>query len=142
MGGAGGGGDKGNGERVRAVLVDAAEESERRNRRRRSPGTVRRTATRSCPRHPAWPPPVATPGGGGNGPGSQGHHVRRLPGGGRGRVGHRGRRYAGRHRAMTAATDDGRARAGRRTPLDPGCRGGHLTGQDRLCRRETSGERT
>ncbi|MFD6027982.1 AAWKG family protein [Streptomyces griseoluteus] len=40
MGGAGGmgaGGDKGNGERVRAVLVDAAEESERRNRRRRSP---------------------------------------------------------------------------------------------------------
>ncbi|MEU6313261.1 AAWKG family protein [Streptomyces sp. NPDC047014] len=36
MGGAGGG-DKGNGERVRAVLVDAAEESERRNRRRRSP---------------------------------------------------------------------------------------------------------
>ncbi|MBZ6202046.1 AAWKG family protein [Streptomyces olivaceus] len=37
MGGMGGGGDKGNGERVRAVLVDAAEESERRNRRRRSP---------------------------------------------------------------------------------------------------------
>ncbi|MES4890656.1 AAWKG family protein [Streptomyces sp. NPDC096012] len=40
MGGAGGmgaGGGKGNGERVRAVLVDAAEESERRNRRRRSP---------------------------------------------------------------------------------------------------------
>ncbi|MER7852972.1 AAWKG family protein [Streptomyces bacillaris] len=38
MGGmGGGGGDKGNGERVRAVLVDAAEESERRNRRRRSP---------------------------------------------------------------------------------------------------------
>ncbi|MFE7443625.1 hypothetical protein ACFU7X_24600, partial [Streptomyces chartreusis] len=33
----GAGGDKGNGERVRAVLVDAAEESERRNRRRRSP---------------------------------------------------------------------------------------------------------
>ncbi|NUK53072.1 AAWKG family protein [Streptomyces lunaelactis] len=37
MGGMGAGGDKGNGERVRAVLVDAAEESERRNRRRRSP---------------------------------------------------------------------------------------------------------
>ncbi|GHF76929.1 AAWKG family protein [Streptomyces sp. NRRL_ISP-5395] len=38
MGGMGaGGGEKGNGERVRAVLVDAAEESERRNRRRRSP---------------------------------------------------------------------------------------------------------
>ncbi|MHB9756188.1 AAWKG family protein [Streptomyces sp. BYX5S] len=41
MGGAGGmgagGADKGNGERVRAVLVDAAEESERRNRRRRNP---------------------------------------------------------------------------------------------------------
>ncbi|MEV1019290.1 AAWKG family protein [Streptomyces sp. NPDC050264] len=41
MGGAGGmgagGGEKGNGERVRAVLVDAVEESERRNRRRRSP---------------------------------------------------------------------------------------------------------
>nr|WP_107909596.1 AAWKG family protein [Streptomyces chartreusis] len=36
-GGMGAGGDKGNGERVRAVLVDAAEESERRNRRRRSP---------------------------------------------------------------------------------------------------------
>ncbi|MFJ3234158.1 AAWKG family protein [Streptomyces sp. NPDC086787] len=36
-GGMGGGGEKGNGERVRAVLVDAAEESERRNRRRRSP---------------------------------------------------------------------------------------------------------
>jgi hypothetical protein len=38
MGGAGmgaGGGEKGNGERVRAVLVDAAEESERRKRRRR-----------------------------------------------------------------------------------------------------------
>ncbi|MFG2243535.1 hypothetical protein ACGFQC_35245, partial [Streptomyces sp. NPDC048734] len=35
-GGMGGGGEKGNGERVRAVLVDAAEESERRNRRRRS----------------------------------------------------------------------------------------------------------
>ncbi|MGW0332698.1 AAWKG family protein [Streptomyces sp. NPDC003011] len=37
MGGMGAGGEKGNGERVRAVLVDAAEESERRNRRRRSP---------------------------------------------------------------------------------------------------------
>lgn len=37
MGGMGGGSEKGNGERVRAVLVDAAEESERRNRRRRSP---------------------------------------------------------------------------------------------------------
>ncbi|AWW35835.1 AAWKG family protein [Streptomyces cadmiisoli] len=37
MGGMGAGGDRGNGERVRAVLVDAAEESERRNRRRRSP---------------------------------------------------------------------------------------------------------
>ncbi|WP_405666337.1 AAWKG family protein [Streptomyces sp. NBC_01166] len=37
MGGMGGGGEKGNGERVRAVLVDAAEESERRKRRRRSP---------------------------------------------------------------------------------------------------------
>jgi hypothetical protein len=37
MGGMGAGGDKGNGERVRAVLVDAAEESERRNRRRRNP---------------------------------------------------------------------------------------------------------
>ncbi|MFG3544077.1 AAWKG family protein [Streptomyces clavifer] len=37
MGGMGGGGEKGNGERVRSVLVDAAEESERRNRRRRSP---------------------------------------------------------------------------------------------------------
>ncbi|MGP3755562.1 AAWKG family protein [Streptomyces sp. IBSNAI001] len=38
MGGMGaGGGEKGNGERVRAVLVDAAEESARRNRRRRSP---------------------------------------------------------------------------------------------------------
>ncbi|WP_328666374.1 AAWKG family protein [Streptomyces sp. NBC_00322] len=37
QGGMGGGGEKGNGERVRAVLVDAAEESERRNRRRRSP---------------------------------------------------------------------------------------------------------
>ncbi|GAA2933082.1 AAWKG family protein [Kitasatospora cinereorecta] len=37
MGGMGGGAEKGNGERVRAVLVDAAEESERRNRRRRSP---------------------------------------------------------------------------------------------------------
>ncbi|WP_405387946.1 AAWKG family protein [Streptomyces sp. NBC_01102] len=37
MGGTGAGGEKGNGERVRAVLVDAAEESERRNRRRRSP---------------------------------------------------------------------------------------------------------
>ncbi|MGI5405667.1 AAWKG family protein [Streptomyces chartreusis] len=36
-GGMGAGGDKGNGERVRAVLVDAAEESVRRNRRRRSP---------------------------------------------------------------------------------------------------------
>ncbi|WP_413761025.1 AAWKG family protein [Streptomyces sp. MMBL 11-3] len=36
-GGMGAGGDKGNGERVRSVLVDAAEESERRNRRRRSP---------------------------------------------------------------------------------------------------------
>ncbi|MEV8090653.1 AAWKG family protein [Streptomyces nigra] len=36
-GGMGAGGDKGNGERVRAVLVDAAEESERRNRRRRNP---------------------------------------------------------------------------------------------------------
>ncbi|EGX56728.1 hypothetical protein SZN_26376 [Streptomyces zinciresistens K42] len=35
-GGMGGGADRGNGERVRAVLVDAAEESERRNRRRRS----------------------------------------------------------------------------------------------------------
>ncbi|MFJ4695944.1 AAWKG family protein [Streptomyces sp. NPDC088766] len=35
-GGMGAGGDKGNGERVRAVLVDAAEESERRNRRRRN----------------------------------------------------------------------------------------------------------
>ncbi|MFE4690586.1 AAWKG family protein [Streptomyces sp. NPDC056749] len=38
MGGMGaGGGEKGNGERVRAVLVDAEEESKRRNRRRRSP---------------------------------------------------------------------------------------------------------
>ncbi|MEV8314011.1 AAWKG family protein [Streptomyces sp. NPDC059900] len=37
MGGMGAGGEKGNGERVRAVLVDAVEESERRNRRRRSP---------------------------------------------------------------------------------------------------------
>ncbi|MEU5666435.1 AAWKG family protein [Streptomyces longwoodensis] len=37
MGGMGAGGERGNGERVRAVLVDAAEESERRNRRRRSP---------------------------------------------------------------------------------------------------------
>ncbi|MFD3738082.1 AAWKG family protein [Streptomyces sp. NPDC058629] len=37
MGGMGAGGEKGNGERVRSVLVDAAEESERRNRRRRSP---------------------------------------------------------------------------------------------------------
>ncbi|MGW4105295.1 AAWKG family protein [Streptomyces sp. NPDC004976] len=37
MGGMGAGGEKGNGERVRAVLVDALEESERRNRRRRSP---------------------------------------------------------------------------------------------------------
>ncbi|MEE1775003.1 hypothetical protein PUR25_02810, partial [Streptomyces sp. JV181] len=37
MGGMGAGGDKGNGERVRSVLVDAAEESERRTRRRRSP---------------------------------------------------------------------------------------------------------
>ncbi|MFJ8929745.1 AAWKG family protein [Streptomyces sp. NPDC102364] len=41
MGGGGGmgagGAEKGNGERVRAVLVDAAEESERRNRRRRNP---------------------------------------------------------------------------------------------------------
>jgi hypothetical protein len=37
MGGMGGGGEKGNGERVRAVLVDAEEESRRRNRRRRSP---------------------------------------------------------------------------------------------------------
>ncbi|MGW0496710.1 AAWKG family protein [Streptomyces sp. NPDC003007] len=37
MGGTGAGGERGNGERVRAVLVDAAEESERRNRRRRSP---------------------------------------------------------------------------------------------------------
>ncbi|MFJ8823026.1 AAWKG family protein [Streptomyces sp. NPDC102467] len=36
-GGMGGGAEKGNGERVRAVLVDAVEESERRNRRRRSP---------------------------------------------------------------------------------------------------------
>ncbi|MFH8466946.1 AAWKG family protein [Streptomyces sp. NPDC017991] len=36
-GGMGGGAEKGNGERVRSVLVDAAEESERRNRRRRSP---------------------------------------------------------------------------------------------------------
>ncbi|MET9390846.1 AAWKG family protein [Streptomyces sp. NPDC006624] len=35
--GAGAGGEKGNGERVRAVLVDAVEESERRNRRRRNP---------------------------------------------------------------------------------------------------------
>ncbi|MFJ9715769.1 AAWKG family protein [Streptomyces sp. NPDC101213] len=35
-GGMGGGAEKGNGERVRAVLVDATEESERRNRRRRS----------------------------------------------------------------------------------------------------------
>ncbi|MDF6018269.1 AAWKG family protein [Streptomyces sp. JH34] len=37
MGGMGAGGEKGNGERVRSVLVDAAEESERRTRRRRSP---------------------------------------------------------------------------------------------------------
>ncbi|KFG72836.1 AAWKG family protein [Streptomyces mutabilis] len=37
MGAPGAGGEKGNGERVRAVLVDAAEESERRNRRRRDP---------------------------------------------------------------------------------------------------------
>ncbi|MGW2133221.1 AAWKG family protein [Streptomyces coelicoflavus] len=36
-GGMGAGGDKGNGERVRAVLVDALEESERRSRRRRGP---------------------------------------------------------------------------------------------------------
>ncbi|KES03574.1 hypothetical protein BU52_29900 [Streptomyces toyocaensis] len=36
-GGMGGGGDKGNGERVRAVLVDTLEESERRSRRRRGP---------------------------------------------------------------------------------------------------------
>ncbi|MFD4763285.1 AAWKG family protein [Streptomyces sp. NPDC058439] len=37
MGGMGAGGEKGNGERVRTVLVDAVEESERRKRRRRSP---------------------------------------------------------------------------------------------------------